>query len=399
MAEVTGHTVVQAPAAMKHNSDRSPTVSIRDVARVAGVSYQTVSRVINESPRVKDSTRRTVLEAIERLGFRPNRAARALAGGPVQSVTALVSNTSLYGFRAGLEGIEEAAREAGFGMGVRVVESDAPADVREAVERALEPAGALIVIAFDRPGVAVLESVPPDVPVAAMVPAPSEVKYPARPPDRTPARPLVWIDEFQAAKDATSYLLALGHKTVHHLSIPNWTGTSRRLEGWRAALAEAGVRAPKPAQGGWGADWGYEAGQKVARNGDATAILCGNDDIALGVMRAMYEAGRSVPADVSIVGFDDEPYARFFTPALTTVRQDFKTLGKVCFSELLGLVGPGRSAERLDYPQAELVIRESAGPPPGRPGASAPASRRRLPVRTVNARREGLRLAHKSAGA
>jgi DNA-binding LacI/PurR family transcriptional regulator len=380
-----------------HNGDRSPSVSIRDVGRAAGVSYQTVSRVINESPGVKDSTRSAVLEAIERLGFRPNRAARALAGGPVQSVTVLVSNTSLYGFRAGLEGIEEATREAGFGMGVRVVESDAPADVREAVERSLEPAGALIVIAFDRPGVVALECVPPDVPVAAMIPTPSETKLPRRPSVSTPVRALVWIDEFQAAKEATGYLLALGHKVVHHLSIPNWTGTSRRMEGWRAALADAGVRAPKPLQGGWGADWGYEAGQQVARKSNVTAVLCGNDDIALGVMRAMYEAGRSVPDDVSIVGFDDEPYAKFLTPALTTVRQDFKTLGKVCFTKLLALVGPGRPGEEVEYPQAVFVIRESAAPPPG---VVAQSSRERLAAQAVNGQREGgARLSNKSAGA
>lgn len=346
-----------APAALKQKSDRSPSVSIRDVARAAGVSYQTVSRVINESPSVKSSTRATVLDAIARLGFRPNRAARALAGGPVQSVTVLVSNTSLYGYAAALEGIEEATREAGFGMGVRVVESVTPADVRDAVERALEPAGALIVIAFDRPGVAALACVPPEVPAVAMIPAPTK--------DEPPTRPSVWIDEYAAAMEATRYLLDLGHNTVHHLSIPNWTGTTRRMSGWRSALEEARIPVPKPLHGGWGADWGYEAGQRLARDPEVTAVLCGNDDIALGVMRAMHEARRSIPGEVSIVGFDDVPFARFYTPALTTVRQDFKALGRICFAKLVSLVGPSRPRERLEHPEARLVIRESAGPPPG----------------------------------
>lgn len=346
-----------APAALRKNSDRSPSVSIRDVARAAGVSYQTVSRVINESPSVKSSTRQAVLETIARLGFRPNRAARALAGGPVQSVNVLASNTSLYGYVAALEGIEEATREAGFDMGVRVVESAAPADVRDAVERALEPAGALIVIAFDRPGLAALDCVPTDVPMAAMIPAPPE--------HEVPKRPSVWIDESAAAKEATQYLLSLGHKTVHHLSIPTWTGTTPRMSGWRSALEEAGVPVPKPLLSGWSAEWGYEAGKKLARDPKVTAVLCGNDDIALGVMRAMHEARRAIPAEVSIIGFDDVPYARFYTPALTTVRQDFKALGKVCFATLLPLLGPSRLPERLEYPEAQLVIRESAGPPPG----------------------------------
>lgn len=324
---------------------------------MAGVSYQTVSRVINDSPSVKGSTRETVLDAIARLGFRPNRAARALAGGPVQSVTVLASNTSLYGFTAALEGIEEATREAGFGMGVRVVESVTQAGARDAVERALEPAGALIVIAFDRPGVAALDWVPPEVPAAAMIPAPAE--------GEVPTRPSVWIDEYAAAREATAYLLALGHKTVHHLSIPTWTGTTRRMSGWRSALEAAGVPVPNPLHGGWGADWGYEAGHKLARDAKVTAVLCGNDDIAFGVMRAMHEAGRPVPGDVSVVGFDDVPFARFYTPALTTVRQDFKALGKICFAEILALLSPGRSSERVRQPEAQLFIRESAGPPAG----------------------------------
>lgn len=352
------------------------------MARAAGVSYQTVSRVINESPSVKGSTRAAVLETIARLGFRPNRAARALAGGPVQSVTVLVSNTTLFGFAAALEGIEESTREAGFAMGVRVVESVTPAEARQAVEHALEPAGALIVIAYDRPGVMALECVPADVPVVAMISAPTQ--------GETPRRPSVWIDEYAAAKKATEYLLGLGHHTVHHLSIPTWTGTTRRMSGWRDALAEAGVRAPKPLHSGWFAQWGYEAGHELARDPKVTAVLCGNDDIALGTMRAMDEAGRLVPSDVSIIGFDDVPLARFYKPALTTVRQDFKALGKVCFAKLLNIVsspsgGPDGTGPTFDYPQAELVIRESAGPPGGgAPSLGARAQRTsRAPQRVV----------------
>jgi len=321
------------------------------------VSHQTVSRVINESPKVSAATREAVLATIARLGFRPNRAARALAGGPVQSVTVLCSNTSLYGFAAALEGIEEATREVGFGMGFRAVEALSPADMRDAVEHAIEPAGALIVIAFDRVGALALECVPPEVPTVAMIQAPTGATV--------PTGPSVWIDEFSAAKEATEYLLAFGHKTVHHLPIPSWSGPARRMEGWRAALKEAGVRAPEPPRGGWTSEWGYETGCQLAKDPTVTAVLCGNDDIALGTMRAMHEAGRGVPADVSIIGFDDIPNARFFSPPLTTVRQDFKTLGKVCFAKLLGLSSSSRTVPELASPQAQLIIRESVGPPPG----------------------------------
>ena len=126
--------------------------SILDVAAVAGVSYQTVSRVINGHPSVRPTTRELVLAAIEELGFRPNRAARVLRGAPARSVTVLTSNTSLYGYQAALQGIEEAARAAGFAVGVRVVDSALPQEVTAAVKRAIEPGGSLIVIAHDQTG-------------------------------------------------------------------------------------------------------------------------------------------------------------------------------------------------------------------------------------------------------
>lgn len=368
---MTGHTVLENTA----NCDRSQPVSIRDVARAAGVSHQTVSRVINESPNVSSATREAVLATIDRLGFRPNRAARALAGGPVQSVTVLASNTSHYGFAAALEGIEEATREAGFGMGFRAVEACGQAHMRSAIDRAIEPAGALIVIAFDRPGALALECVPAEVPTVAMIQAPMG--------GTVPLRPSVWIDDFTAAKEATEYLLALGHQTVHHLAIPSWTSATPRVGGWRAALIGAGVRAPKPLHGGWTAEWGYEAARQLAKNPRVTAVLCGNDDIALGAMVAMREAGRRVPADVSIIGFDDIPHARFFSPPLTTVRQDFKTLGKVSFAKLLELSNSSRTIPKLASPQPQLIIRESVGPPPGRlPGSNVRSPPRTAPLPT-----------------
>jgi DNA-binding LacI/PurR family transcriptional regulator len=344
-------------------------VTIYDVARVAGVSHQTVSRVINGSPDVRKSTRDAVLDTIAGLGFRPNRAARALRGGPVQSISVLTSNTTLYGFTAALEGIEEATREVGFRMAVRLIESVDPADVRDAVEWAREPAGAVIVIATDHPGQAALDGMPPDVPAAAIVPF--------RPKNQVPARPSVWIDEHTGAREATCYLLKLGHKTVHHLSIPAWTGNQRML-GWRSALQDAGAPVPTPRHGGWSADWGYDAGRRLARDPEVTAVLCGNDEIALGAMHAMLEAGHAVPGQVSIVGFDDTPLARFYTPALTTVRQDFKALGKLCVANLLPLVGRGLPGEHPEHLEAHLVIRESAGPPGGsgtRPESASSAQR------------------------
>lgn len=332
-------------------------VSIRDVAAAAGVSYQTVSRVINGHPSVRPSTRDLVRATIENLGFRPNRAARALAGGPVQSVTVLTPDTSLYGSSAALQGIEEAARAAGFAVGIRVVESAEPDEVSDAVMRAIEPGGALIVIAYYKAGSMTLDAIPPQVPMTALVETPTG--------DEGAGKPWVWLDDRKAALDATRYLLSLGHRTVHYVSIPYSSRVSQRMEGWRAALETAGAPVPEPVHAGWTPQSGYLAGQKLAADPGVTAILCGNDDLALGVMRAMHKAGRAIPEQVSVVGFDDTPSAGFLTPPLTTVRMDFTGLGRASFALLRGLVDPrAASAQRPQSPQPELVVRESAAPPP-----------------------------------
>jgi len=371
--------------------DRTSSVSIRDVARAAGVSRQTVSRVINESERVKPSTRTAVLATIARLEYRPNRAARALAGGPVQSVTVLTSNTRQYGFAAALEGIEEATRAAGFAMGVRVVESGTPADVRDAVERAIEPAGALIIIAYDAPGIAALNTVPPDVPMAAMVETPSG--------DEALGKPWVWIDDREAAGDATKFLLGLGHTTVHYVAIPTSRRVAQRTLGWRGALKAAGVPVPEPVQAGWDPQSGCEVARDLARDRKVTAVLCGNDELAFGVMRALHQAGRAIPRDVSVVGFDDMPASAFHIPALTTVRQDFKTLGKACFAKLLAVIEPTGSSDVIESPRAELVVRESASPPPGsRPRAPARKTPARSPAPRNGKRVAGFRTATESGG-
>jgi DNA-binding LacI/PurR family transcriptional regulator len=329
--------------------------SILDVAAVAGVSYQTVSRVINGHPSVRPTTRELVLAAIEELGFRPNRAARVLRGAPARSVTVLTSNTSLYGYQAALQGIEEAARAAGFAVGVRVVDSGLQQQVTAAVKRAIEPGGSLIVIAHDQTGAMTLDAVPPGIPMAAMIETPAV--------DPGPERPWVWLDDRKAAAQATRYLLSLGHRTVHYLAIPTSTHTSQRQAGWRQALEEAGAPVPAPVQCGWIPRSGYQTGQVLAADPEVTAVLCGNDDLALGVIRALHTAGLSIPGDVSVVGFDDTPVAEFLTPPLTTVRLDFAGLGRSCFALLLALIEQKEARPHPRRPEPELIIRESSGPP------------------------------------
>ncbi|PNG20911.1 transcriptional regulator [Streptomyces cahuitamycinicus] len=340
---VTGHT--RRPA------------SIRDVATAAGVSYQTVSRVINGHPSVRPSTRERVLAAIEELGFRRNATALALASGRSRAVTVLTANTTHYGYASILQGIEEAARAASYAVGIGVLESAEDAAVAAEVQRAADASGGIVVIAYDPAGVRALGAVPAGLPVVGVV------ETPASPPDGD--RPWVWTDDREAAYQATSHLLSLGHETVHYVAIPSSTRrTSARTSGWRQALKEAGAPQPRPVQSSWGPAGGHAAALKLAKDRSVTAILCGNDDLALGVLRALHESGRSVPGEVSVAGFDDAPHSAFLTPSLTTVRLDFTGLGRSAFALLHGVLEESAPVAPHPVSVPELVVRESSGPPP-----------------------------------
>jgi DNA-binding LacI/PurR family transcriptional regulator len=345
--------------------------SIRDVARTAGVSHMTVSRVLNGHPHVAESTRRRVLEAIHALDFRPSRLARDLSRGRSGSVTVMTSDTTLYGRAALLRGIEEAARAAGFTITIGVLDSPRPEAVNAAIDRCCDATcGGVIVIAFDQAGVRALRAIPPGVPTVAAVEINAVTdgrRYPS-----------VALDDRTAASDATRYLLGLGHRTVHHVSIPSSTRTSARVHGWRRALREAGVPVPDVVPAGWTPRSGYEAGRVLAADPEVTAVLCGNDDLAVGVLHALREAGRAVPGEVSVIGFDDIPSAAFCAPPLTTVRLDFVGLGRDCFALLHQVVDPGVAPLGPVAAPPELIVRETTGPAP-RPLAMIEASSHLLP--------------------
>ncbi|MGW0423093.1 LacI family DNA-binding transcriptional regulator [Streptomyces sp. NPDC003015] len=352
------HEVTPAPRPAG-GPQASKAVSIRDVAKEAGVSHQTVSRVVNGDPKVKVSTRARVLDVIAELGYTPNRMARALAGGAVRSVTVLTSDTSLYGASATLKGIEEAARAAGFAVGISVLDAGSaqqPADVAARISR---PGEAVLVIAFDAPGVSAWQVLPAGFPAAAAVERPED----GRPGDR----PELWLDDRVAAAQATRYLLGLGHETVHYLAIPSsTTRIGQRGEGWRDALRVAGKPVPEPLAAGWSPRSGYLVARSLLVDPSVTAVLCGNDDLALGVLRAAREAGRDVPGDLSVVGFDDAPHSAYAHPALTTVRLDFEGLGRGCFGLLHRLLEPDTAPALPLWAEPELIVRESSGPAPSR---------------------------------
>lgn len=320
-----------------------------DVAALAGVSVSTVSRVLTGRTPVSKKLRAKVEAAVDQLSYRPNAAAQALVSGKRSTIAVLARNTTRFGYAATLEGIEEAARAAGYVVMIAVIESGEPADVSRAVDVALSQALAgIIVIEFDDVGVATLEALPDVVPVVAAAGA-----------QRTAAHwPHGYLDDEAGGRLATEYLLSLGHRTVHHLAIPATRQGSGREWGWRDVLVAAGAPVPEVVRAGYSPTSGYDAALRLIGDPQVTAILCGNDELAIGAARALAESGRRVPEDVSIVGFDDQPFAQMWVPSLTTVAQDFTDLGRRTFALLQEWIQTGeRPADSAVQPR--LVIRES----------------------------------------
>ncbi|WP_457963665.1 LacI family DNA-binding transcriptional regulator [Arthrobacter sp. D1-29] len=322
---------------------------LSDVAKAAGVSVPTVSRVLTSSKFVAPELRERVMKAVGELGYRPNGAARATRSGKRSMVAVLTGGTSNYGYARTIEGIEKAARESGMSVIIAVVESDDDDAVNSAIDLVLsQPVAGVIILEFDRPGLAAVKAFPSSIP---LVVAGGGTR-------RTGKAPGALLDERGAGKDVTNHLLSLGHKTVHHVSVPTMGKHSGRTDGWRAALTAAGAVIPPVLHATWEPASGYRVGQELAARDEVTAVFCGNDDIAIGVVRALLDSGKRVPEDVSVVGFDDQPHVALWRPALTTVRQDFQDLGARAFALLASTVETG-TIPASSTVKPELVLRES----------------------------------------
>lgn len=324
-----------------------------DVAAKAGVSLSTVSRVITGRTPVSASLRGRVMEAVDELGYRPNAAAQTLVSGRRSTIAVLARNTTRYGYAETLHGIEEAARTAGYVVMIAVIDSGDPEEIGRAVDLTLsQPLAGAIVIEFDDVGISTLKALPTSVPAVAAAGARR----------RGESRPHAFLDDETGGRKATEYLLSLGHRTVHHIAIPATRARSGRAWGWRRALERAGAPIPNPVQAAYSPTSGYDAAQVLIDDASVTAILCGNDELAIGVARAYQERGRSIPGDISIVGFDDQPFAQMWLPSLTTVAQDFTDLGRRTFAQLEHLLSTGeRPPDSAVAPR--LIVRESSGPP------------------------------------
>jgi DNA-binding LacI/PurR family transcriptional regulator len=332
---------------------RSRAVVMADVARLAGVSQQTVSRVLNDSPHVRDDTRARVQEAVRKLEYRPNRLARALVTGRTRTLGVVSFDTTLHGPASTLLGIERAAHDAGYFVSIASIGSLGSSSVGGAIERLREQTvDGILVIAPQESAAQALRHMRSDVPVAATEAGAHD------------GVPLVAVDQVAGARAATQHLLDLGHRTVWHVSGPlDWYEARDRIDGWRATLDAAGATQPAVLAGDWSARSGYELGLELAREHGVTAVFAGNDQMALGVVRAQHERELRIPADISVVGFDDIPEAAFFTPPLTTVRQNFNEVGRRAVLTLLGQLESGARDGTRETIAPELIIRASAAAP------------------------------------
>src|SRR3954471_10653895 len=345
---------------------RSRAVVMADVARLAGVSQQTVSRVLNDSPHVRDDTRARVMEAVRKLEYRPNRVARALVTGRTRTLGGVSFDTTLHGPASTLLGIDRAAHDAGYFVSIASIGSLDSSSVGGAIERLREQAvDGILVIAPQESAAQALRHLRADVPVVATEAGADD------------GVPLVAGDPGGGPRAARQHLLALGHRTVSHVSGPlDWYEARDRIDGWRGTLDAAGAPQPSALARGWRArsgfaprrsvragDWsarsGYELGLKLAREPAVTAVFAGNDQMALGVVRALHELGLRLPADISVVGFDDIPGAAFFTPPLTTVRQNFNEVGRRALLTLLDQLESGERAGTRETIPPELIVRAS----------------------------------------
>jgi DNA-binding LacI/PurR family transcriptional regulator len=336
--------------------------TLDDVAARCGVSYQTVSRVANGSPLVADATRARVLEAIAELDYRPNLAARRLATRRSSLIGMVGTKVTYYGPAQVMISIEESAKRLGYNLMFAAVERGSDSEIRAAVEALCEHQVDGLVIAVSLKGrIDLVRKVSRGVPfVTNGAGAPPEV-------------PTVVVDQRHGVRLATRHLIELGHRRIACIAgPPGWPASKDRRSAWAQTLRSAGLEPGPCVEGDWSAGSGYLAAMRLLEtaSGQFTAIVAGNDHMALGALRALHAKGIAVPGEISVVGYDDLPESRFFEPPLTTVHHDFAWEGEHCI-ELLFRAIKKESIEPMRHIQrTELVIRESTGSASVPPGAS-----------------------------
>ena len=338
--------------ALTQGRTKAPT--IYDVAALAGVSHQTVSRYLKDKNALKPSTLERVEKALLELHYTPNLAARSLRSRELYRIVVVVPEASLYFPTRMLNGAAGAAHASGYRVDVVAMEGSASARALQ-LERLLAGDDIAGVLSF--------------------------VPRPIAGAGKTSVVPMVVAGEYDnkmrargSLADGTAVtgiiteLASLGHRNFFHVAGPTaWPSARNRKAVYQEAIAELGLTSLGIAAGDWSPVSGYAAGRKIAAISEVTAVVAANDQMAMGVIRALHEQGVSVPGDVSVSGWDDVPEAAFFIPSLTTVHMDVDTLGARSMRELIARIrGEEPPQDSAGLPPMEILLRESTGPAPKR---------------------------------
>lgn len=331
--------------------------TLEDVAKLAGVSYQTVSRVINNMPNVAPHTLEKVRHAIEELNYRPNRAARSLVTGRSHAIHVLVCDK--YNVRM-IPSMEEAAYTEGYQLRLTTLhETYSISELRQKMSEiiASQVDGLLLVMPWRGMAYSELLKLVSGTPIVVVG---CSMGYETN---------SVLIDQEYGMKQVAQHLLDLGHRQFAEITgtVDKYEDARLRHETLQEALRAHGLALALRESGNFTMDVGYEITRRLlAERAKApfTALVCANDETALGAIHAIHEAGLRVPHDISVTGFDDMDYARHCTPPLTTIQQDYQALGSNAVQHLLSLIENPRSAshQRIIFPK--LIVRESTAPPP-----------------------------------
>ncbi|WKV51665.1 LacI family DNA-binding transcriptional regulator [Dickeya fangzhongdai] len=302
-------------------------VTLNDVAAYAGVSYQTVSRVLNQAPHVSDRTRGKVEQAMAALHYIPNRVAQQLARRSATTIGLATVDLSLHAPSQIAAAIKTTASELGFNVVISMLRAVDGNDVQRAVNELLAQRvdGVIVNVPLEQEAAEQIHQLCAATPALFL--------------DTAPAAdlPSVIFDPHQGTKLAIDHLVELGHRRIALLAGPQSSVSARlRYEGWQQALAAHLLTPCAMAEGDWSASSGYQQAHLLLANAvRPTAIAVANDQMALGVLRAIHEYGLRVPEQISVIGFDDTRDSAYFQPPLTTIRQDFRQLGRESVNRLL----------------------------------------------------------------
>lgn len=329
-------------------------ITLHDVASHSGVSYQTVSRVINNQPNVAESTRKRVLESIRELNYRPNRAARSLVTHRSETIAIVSFGTSFYGPGQMVANITQHAKDRGYRVSPGAIQRLDREEVKAALD---EIHGHLI------DGIIMVAPLVSDFAreIGEFVGRIPIVQIDTKPQSGFAS---VSICQSHGGKLAVEHMINLGHRRIAEISGPlNWYDAIMRHQSWIDTMAQHDLPHAMSVEGNWTAQSGYEGVQTLlANSAKFTALVVANDQMALGAIAALNEHGLSIPEDVSVVGFDDIPESGYYLPALTTIRQDFSALGEQAVDYLVSLIQHPKTPihQRVLYP--ELIIRRSTAP-------------------------------------